>query len=162
MNVGELKRALEEAEGILTAAGAKAAGKGVRDFLEILSGRENEDIDVFFDELRRRLSAAAGSSRADRGHAHDDDRIDGYLHSLNGVGTDKAAFAAVFARLRGDRSVTKEDADTIAHGFTGGRNSWPSKAEALAAIKDWFDHKVYDAVKMQQVDQGTPWKAKRA
>ena len=54
MNVAELRQALEEAESILSAAGAKAPGKDLRAFLEILHGRDHQDVDAFFAELRQR------------------------------------------------------------------------------------------------------------
>jgi hypothetical protein len=161
MNVGELRRALEEAEGILSSAGAKAAGKDLRAFLQIFEGRDHEDINVFFDELRRRLSTIT-EPREDTPRVHDADRVDRYVAALNSAGTDKPAFTAVHAELKKDKVVSKEDVDTIAHRFTGGRTQWPSKSEALSAIQEWFDHKAYQAVKMIQVDKGTPWKAKRA
>src|SRR5438552_3492776 len=101
MNVGELRRALEEAEEILSAAGAKTAGKDLRAFLQIFAGREQEDINVFFDELRRRLSTATGA-REDAPRAHDLDRVDRYVAALNSAGTDKPAFTVVHAELKKD------------------------------------------------------------
>jgi hypothetical protein len=161
MNVGELKRALEEAEGILSAAGSKTAGKDLRTFLQIFAGREHEDINVFFDELRRRLNAASEPPAAPT-RAANGDRVDRYVNALNSTGTDKSAFTVIYNELKKDKTVSKDDVDAIAHRFTGGRAQWPSKSEALTAIEEWFDHKAYQAVKMLQVDKGTPWKAKRA
>jgi hypothetical protein len=160
MNVGELKRALEEAQDILSAAGAKTAGKDLNSFLQIFAGREHEDINVFFDELRRLLSTA--SERRATSKVPDTDRVNHYVTSLESAGTDKAAFSSIYSELTKDKALSKEDADAIAHRFTGGRATWPSKGDALLAVKQWFDHKAYQAVKMQQVDRGTAWKPKRA
>jgi hypothetical protein len=158
MNVGELRRALEEAESILAAA--KTPTKDLRAFLEVFADRDHEDIDVFFDELRRRLSIATDAADTHQ-RVPDTALIERYVRGLNDAGTDKASFATLYAQLKKDRAVQKEEADAIAHQFTGGRRNWPSRGEALAAVQDWFDHKAYQAVKMLQVDKGTAWKSKR-
>jgi hypothetical protein len=84
------------------------------------------------------------------------------VRALNAAEANKLAFETAYAELAKDRNISKDDADVVAHRYTGGRTKWSSKAEALAAIREWFDHNALQAVKMQQVDGGTPWKAKRA
>jgi hypothetical protein len=161
MNVAELRRALEEAESILSSAGAKTPGKDLKAFLAILNGRDDQDVDAFFAELRQRLGASSATPKKPTRVA-EEDTVQRYFQRLNDVGTDKAAFGVIFADLMKDKSVLKEEADAIAHRFTGGRSQWPTKSDALTAISEWFEDKSYQAVKMHQVDKGTPWKTKRA
>jgi hypothetical protein len=64
-----------------------------------------------------------------------------YVNALNKAGTDRSIFDTVHAELKHDKAVLKEEADAIAHHFTGARKEWPTRSNALTAIKNRFDHK---------------------
>jgi hypothetical protein len=155
MNVGELKRAIEEAESILSAA--KAPVKDLRTFLKIFEGREHEDIDVFFNELRSRLNAASSGSKATVAREPDQTVVQSYVDKLRAAVSSEPTFSGALTEMGADTRVQKEEIDLIAHTLTAGRTSWPSKAEAVKAIRDWFTDEAYQAAKSVQVDKGSPW-----
>jgi hypothetical protein len=82
----------------------------------------------------------------------DEEIVGSYVQRLHEAATAKQMFDRVYTDLSTDRKVGKNEADAIAHLYTGGRERWPTKGEALTAIQDWFTQKAYQAVKMKQVD----------
>jgi hypothetical protein len=155
MNVKELREVLEEADGILAAAGAKSRSKDFRRFLELLQGHDEQPVGEFLAGLRQRLKGSK-PARAKLLKRADEQRISRYIEQLRDAGIDRSIFDRVFAELSKDKGVRKEEADAIAHRYTGGRDKWPKKSDALRAIADWFAHEAYQAVKMKQVDKATP------
>jgi hypothetical protein len=154
MNVKELRAVLEDAEGILTAAGARGPSKDFRTFLELLQGRDDQPVAEFLAELRERLSGRQVAAHP-QPKEPDEDVVAYYVRHLHEAGTAKHVFDGVFSDLSSDRRVGKDEADAIAHAYTGGRDRWPKKSEALRAIEDWFTDGTYQAAKMKQVDKAT-------
>jgi hypothetical protein len=155
MNVKELREVLQEAEGILAAAGAKGPRKEFRAFLELFKGQDDRPVADFLAELREHLTGRQSPS-VSQPRGPDEEVVLHYVQRLRSAGTVKSVFDRVYADLSDDSRVSKEEADAIAHQYTGGRDKWPKKAEALTAIADWFAHGAYQAVKMKQVDKATP------
>jgi hypothetical protein len=154
MNVKELREVLAEAEGILTAAGAKGPSKEFRAFLDLLGGRDDQPVAEFLAELRGRLNGSQPAS-ATEANGTDERVVAYYVERLKVADTARHQFDMVYADLSGDRRVGKAEADAIAHRYTGGRDKWPKKSEALEAIKNWFRQGSYQSVKMKQVDKAT-------
>ena len=154
MNVKELREVLEEAEGILVAAGAKGPSKDFRTFLELFKGHDDRPVAEFLAELRGRLSGPQRPPEV-QPTGPDEEVVAYYVQQLHGAGTAQHVFDRVYADLLNDRRVGKAEADAIAHRYTGGRDKWPKKNEALRAIENWFTQGAYQAVKMKQVDKAT-------
>jgi hypothetical protein len=155
MNVKELREALEEAEGILAAAGAKSRSKDFRSFLDLLNGHDERPVKEFLADLRHRLNGSQTAPPKSSKQLNEQVVI-GYIERLRDASINRTSFDRVFAELTKDKSVRKNEADAIAHRYTGGREKWPKKSDALRAIADWFTHEAYQAVKMKQVDKATP------
>lgn len=156
MNVKELREVLEEAEGILAAAGAKGQSKEFRAFLGLLSGHDHRPVSEFLAELRKRLNGESVPTRGAEERA-DEATVARYVQRLRDAGADRRTFDLLFAELVKDDRVGKDEADAIAHLYTGGRDKWPKKGEALRAITDWFAHEAYQTVKLKQVDKASRW-----
>ena len=56
MNVRQFRRALEDAAGILAAAGATKQHKEILAFIEIFEGHDDDEVGEFLAELSRRLA----------------------------------------------------------------------------------------------------------
>jgi hypothetical protein len=147
MNVKELRQALEEAAGILAAAGAKGPSRDLGAFLKLFDGHDDQPVEQFLSDLKVRLDRPAPVPKRER--PPDEQTVERYVQRLRQVGTDKILFDSVFAEISNDRAIRKEEADAVAHKYIGGRESWPTKREALEAIKQWFAHLAYQAVKLR-------------
>jgi hypothetical protein len=155
MKVKELRDVLEEAESILSAAGAKVPSKDFRIFVDLFKGHDDRPVADFLAELRGRLNGRQPQPKY-QPKAVDEMVVTHYVKRLRDSGTDQYAFEGIQADLSNDSRVGKSEADAIAHLYTGGREKWPSKSEAMNAIADWFTHEAYQAVKMKRVDKATP------
>jgi hypothetical protein len=154
MNVKELREVLEEADGILAAAGAKVQSREFRTFLDLLKGHDHRLVEDFLADLREHLNGQHANARSTGGHA-DTGTVTRYVQRLREVGTDKHAFDRLFDELSNDNRIGKDEADAIAHLFIGGRIRWPRKSDALRAISDWFAHEAYQSVKLKQVEKAS-------
>jgi hypothetical protein len=67
---------------------------------------------------------------------------------LKAAGSDREAFNAVRADLT---KMSKDELNAIQHEYIGGRETWPTKREALTAIENHFRAREYEATKMVQV-----------
>ncbi len=141
MIVKRLREALEEAAGIMAAAGAKTQHKAFQTFLDIFKGHDNQPVPEFLAGLQREL--------------RQEPAVDRYIERLLEAGIDKKAFDSVFAELSKDKSIRKDEANAIARRYTEGLASWPTKARAMKEIKTSFAERALDAVKMRQVDKAS-------
>jgi hypothetical protein len=137
----KLREALEEAAGIVAAAGAKAQFRALQRFVEVFEGQDDEPVSQLMADLRRRL--------------HMEPAVDRYIERLVGAGVDKKAFDSVLSELSKDRDIRKDQANAIAREYTEGSATWPTKAGALKEIKASFAERALDAVKMRQVDKAS-------
>jgi len=154
MYVREFREALEEAESILAAAGAKSRSKELHSFIDLLRAHDEQPVKAFLGDLRQRLNGLKPPPRPPKGV--NEQTVVRYVERLRDASVDRGIFDRVLAELTKDKSVRKGEADAIAHRYTGGRDKWPKKADALRAIADWFAREAYQAVKMKQVDKATP------
>ena len=137
----KLREALEEAAGIVAAAGAKAQSRALQRFVEVFKGQDDQPVSQLMADLRRRL--------------HTEPTVDRYIERLVGAGVDKKTFDSVFAEISKDRDIRKDQANAIAREYTEGSATWPTKARALKEIKASFSERALDAVKMRQVDKAS-------
>src|SRR5215471_15270227 len=133
MIVKRLREALEEAAGIVAAAGAKTQHKALQTFLEIFAGRDDQPVPEFLAGLQRQLRQEPAIGR--------------YVERLLEAGIDRKVFDSVFAELSKDKSIRKDEANAIARRYTEGQTSWPTKARAMKEIKTSFVERAFDAVK---------------
>ena len=141
MNVKKLRETLEEAVGIMAAAGARAQSKALQAFVDIFKGQDDQPISQLIVDLQERL--------------HPEPAVDLYTERLIKAGIDKRAFDSVLAEISKDRTVRKDQANAIAGKYTEGGAHWPSKARAIKEIKASFAERALDSVKMQQVDKAS-------
>ena len=137
----KLREALEEAAGIVAAAGAKVQSRALQRFVEVFKGQDDQPVSQLMADLRRRL--------------HMEPAVDRYIERLVGAGVDKKAFDSVLSELSKDRDIRKDQANAIARKYTEGSATWPTKARALKEIKASFAERALDAVKMRQVDKAS-------
>jgi hypothetical protein len=141
MIVKRLREALEEAAGIMAAAGAKTQYKALQTFVDIFKGQDDQQVPEFLAGLQRQLCQEPS--------------VDRYIEQLLAAGIDKKAFDSVFAELSKDKSIRKDQANAIARRYTDSHASWPTKARAMKEIKASFAERALDAVKMRQVDKAS-------
>ena len=137
----KLREALEEAAGIMAAAGAEAQSMALQRFVEVFKGQDDHAVSQLMADLRRRL--------------HTEPAGDRYIERLVGAGVDKKAFDSVLAEISKDKDIRKDQANAIARKYTEGSATWPTKARALKEIKASFAERALDAVKMRQVDKAS-------
>ena len=141
MNVKGLLKALGALRGIVAAAGAKKAAEGVRTLEGLFQEGDERPVDQALGELRDILASEKLAAR------------ETYLKRLVDAGSDEAAFNAVHLELDKNKGISKEDADAIAHSFTGGRKSWRNRKGALDAIRKKFNERSYQEGKMRIVEK---------
>lgn len=141
MMLQKLIDALAGLRHVIAASGSKKVSDGLKPLEELLQAQKSGDVASALHELRETLSRDKART------------LQLYVERLNQSGIDADAFARVAADLRADKFVDKEDADEIAHRYTGGRKKWPTRAAALKAIQKKFDERVYQASKMEIVKQ---------
>ena len=146
MNVKSLREAIRTIADFLDASGAGPRGKSLHAVYVLLEGHDDESLEEFLAGLRQRSKEAKP-----RVSAANDATVASYVQRLRAAGTDKSAFDQVFDELIKDKMVRKVEADAIAHAYTGGRQEWPTKRMALAAIATWFRGLAFDQTKMCRV-----------
>jgi hypothetical protein len=137
----KLREALEEAAGIMAAAGAKAQFRALQRFVEVFKGQDDWPVSQLMADLQRRL--------------HMEPAVDRYIERLVGAGVDKKAFDSVLAEISKDRDIRKDQANAITRKYTEGSATWSTKARAVKEIKASFAERALDAVKMRQVDKAS-------
>ena len=146
MRVSKLRRVLADLGSILTAAGSTKPAEDVARLAELMVGRDHQPVEEFLEELRGDIAPPTSSEIA---AAH--------IARLREAGTDEVSFRHALQMLTSDRAVKKAQADRVAHGYIGGREKWPSRTAALAAIEKEFVSRLYDASKMKEVARSRPW-----
>jgi hypothetical protein len=139
MIVKKLIESLFGIASVLDAAGSKKVATDVRSAVKLVSADPDADAHMALAELRQILSQEKASLAAD------------YVLLLNEAGTDEATFGDVHARLSADKLIGKDEADAVAHRYTGGRKQWPSRKAAVDAIRKKFVERAYQESKMKVV-----------
>lgn len=145
MNLKRLRDIIADVAGIVGASGARQSAEDVRALTQALDGPDERAADEAIDELESLISQEERLRR------------EAHIKRLLEAGTDKSSFEAVFAELKNDRRVLKEDADAIAHAYTKGRKKWPSRKAALDAIRKKFVERAYQESKMRIVEKSKVW-----
>ncbi len=137
-----VKKLLDSLTGIaslLDAAGSKKVAADVRSSTQLFPSKTGGNADHALAELRELLSQEKATL------------VSAYVARLGEAGTEDAAFNAVYADLSADKMIGKDEADAIAHAYTGGRKSWPSRKAAVDAIRKKFVERAYQESKMKVV-----------
>ena len=122
MSVKRLAETLGELGDIVEAAGAKKVADGLRTIRGLFERDADRNANEALEELRSVLASEKSTLRLT------------YLKRLNEAGTDAAKFDAVAKELEQSKQMGKEDIDSIAHDFTGGRKKWPSRKAGIQAL----------------------------
>jgi hypothetical protein len=139
MKVQDLRTVLEEVKAIYDASGADKSASDFADFLELLDGHEDQDIDDFLAELSSLLRATSEKGRKAQGGRQPDAQIvASFLDRLTSAKTDQTEFDVVYAQLGANKQVRVEEMNAIAHGYIKGRESWGARTAAYKAIKKKF------------------------
>lgn len=146
MKTKALRQLLTDLAAILTVAGAKKPASELGRVADLMDGREHQYVEEFLNELRSEIRPLEPAEIAEQ-----------HVARLHAAGTDELAFRQAFDALSKDRAVKKPQANSIAHAYIGGREKWPTKAEALAAIEKEFVARRYDQSKMKEVARSRPW-----
>lgn len=146
LKVSNLRQVLAEFGSLLTAAGAKKPAEDIGRLVELTVGREDQSTAAFFDELRADIKKQTPGELVAKHIAH-----------LQAASTDEVMFQRALRLLADDKSIRKSEANKVAHGYIGGREKWPSRAAALAAIESEFAARCYEARKMKEVARSRPW-----
>ena len=141
MNVKQLLASLQGLAGVIEAAGAKKHASDLKSLEQIFDGQEDLEVGVALAELEKLLGDDKQRMR------------DEYLNRLVAAKTDEASFKAVHIEIERDQRVSKEDADAIAHSYTGGRRKWASRKASIEAIEKKFVERAYQESKMRIVER---------
>ncbi len=141
MIVKKLIDAITGLGGILQAAGSNQAAEDVRSLRKVLPEDAQTDARHALADLRELLERAQT------------DLVDAYSKRLQDAGTDESAFDTVCGDLNKDKAIGKDEANAIAHQYTGGRKKWPSRKAALDAIRKKFTERAYQEGKMKIVQR---------
>lgn len=137
-----VKKLLDSLTGIaslLDAAGSKKVAADVRSSTQLFPANTAGNADQALAELRELLSQEKAAL------------VQTYVARLNEAGTADEAFNSVYADLSADKLIGKNEADAVAHEYTGGRTSWPSRKAAVDAIRKKFVERAYQESKMKVV-----------
>ena len=157
MNAGELVAALKDLRLVLIDAGAKSAAQDVDSLLKLFVSHEDEPLEEFLAGLSETLASGGGKRKPIQGASANERVVADHLAALEGVGLNRSAFEAQLDALGRDKSAGKPELDRIAHGYIGGRQTWPSRKAALAAIETRFNERAYQSSKMKHLEKFRPW-----
>ena len=141
MIVKKLLESLQGLASVIETAGAKKHAQGLENLKGLFEGQEHRDTDEAIADLRKLLDDEKQRARGD------------YLKRLVDAKTDEAAFKSVHGELGRDPTISKEDADEIAHSYTGGRKKWATRKASLDAIQKKFVERAYQESKMKIVER---------
>lgn len=146
-SISHLRRVLQRAVSLFEASGAKAQAGDIKAVENLLAETGDTTVDEFVD---RTMTALNAPKAAELPPAE-------IVAKLNEIGTDRAKFDNLFAQLKLS-AFNKSKATATAALFTGARaTAWKSKPQALEAIRQKFEERVYLASKAALNENVTPW-----
>jgi hypothetical protein len=142
--VAQLKGVLASLESFCHATGAKPAEKDLRVLIDVLDAHSAEPLASFATHVQAWLSEAAAKPKglsktaATKSAMANEAAIASYLTALRNAGTDRAAFEAVLARLKTDKSVKSAALSELARRYANSVTKYKSTAAAHADIASAF------------------------
>jgi hypothetical protein len=135
------------------AAGAKTAEKDLQTIADALEARAAQPVAAFSAQVQAWLSEAAAkpkgrSKAATKSVASNEEAIASYLAALRDAGIDRAAFEAVLATLKADKSVKAAALAEIARRYANTVTKYKSIAAAHADISSAFTQRARFANKV--------------
>ncbi|MFM9939751.1 MAG: hypothetical protein ACKVP7_09665 [Hyphomicrobiaceae bacterium] len=147
MSITMLRGVLKRAAGLFEASGAKAQSRDIDAVEKLLADSGDATVDEF---VERTLAARNPPKPAELSPVD-------VVNKLNEVGTDRAKFEQLVAQLK-PPAFGKDKALMAASLFTGARpTAWKTKPQALEAIRQKFEERVYLAGKAALNEGVTPW-----
>lgn len=146
-SISQFRSVLQRAASLFEASGAKTQADDIKAVEQLLA----DSGDTTVDEFVHRTQAARNAPKAAELPPAE------IVAMLNDIGTDRAKFDQLFAQLKLP-AFNKARAMTTAALFTGARtNAWKSKPQALEAIRQKFEERVYLASKAALNENVSPW-----
>jgi hypothetical protein len=142
--VAQLKGVLDSLQSFCQAAGAKTAGKDLQALVDVLGAHAAAQVAVFTTHVQAWLSEAAAKPKsrskatATKGAPPNEEAIASYLATLRDAGVDRAAFEAVLAGLKADKSMKSAAVAEIARRYANTVTKYKSMAAAHADIESAF------------------------
>ena len=141
MQIKKLLKSLEQLAGLAQETGSKKTADAVRTLSSVIEDSDTDrPVEQSLHDLRELLSTEKRRF------------FERHVSQLNDAGTDDQLFKSTLEKLERDKSLAKSDIDAIAHMYTNGRTSWPSKKAALKAIRKTFVERAYQEGKMKIVE----------
>ena len=152
--VAQLKGVLASLQSFCQAAGAKTAEKDLKVLADALAVHGAQPVETFSAYVQVWLSEAAakpkGRSRspATKNTTSNEEAIASYLEALHNAGIDRAAFEAVLATLKADKSLKSPEVAEIARRYANTVTKYKSIAAAHAGISSAFTERARFASKV--------------
>ena len=152
--VAQLKDSLDSWQSFCQAAGAKTAEKDLKVLADALAVHGAQPVETFSAYVQVWLSEAAakpkGRSRspATKNTTSNEEAIASYLEALHNAGIDRAAFEAVLATLKADKSLKSPEVAEIARRYANTVTKYKSIAAAHAGISSAFTERARFASKV--------------
>jgi len=150
--VARLKKALDSLQSVCQATGAKTAEKDFKALADALHAHAAQPLEAFSAHMQAWLSEAAvqpkGKTTATKGATASEQAIASYLGALRNAGTDRAAFEAVLATLKTDKSVKSAALAELARRYANTVTKYKSIAAAHADIASAFTQRARFASKV--------------
>jgi len=153
--VAQLTSVLDMLRSFCRAAGAKAAEKDLKALADALEAHAAQPLEAFSDHVQACLSEAAAAkpkgrrkSTATTSATSNEEAIAPYLAALRDAGVDRAAFEAVLATLKADKSLKSPAVAEIARRYADTVTKYKSIAAAHADISSAFTQRARFASKV--------------
>jgi hypothetical protein len=152
--VAQLKDLLESLQSFCQAAGAKMAEKDLKLLADALAVHAAQPVETFSAYVLGWLSEAAAKpkgrskSAATKSATSNEEAIASCLAALRNAGIDRAAFEAVLARLKADKSLKSPEVAEIARRYADTVTKYKSIAAAHADIASAFTQRARFASKV--------------
>lgn len=147
MSMDQLRGVLKRAAALFDAGGARTQATNLEAVERLLADSGDQSVDDFVD---RTVAAMNAPKPADMEPAQ-------IVAALNEIGTDRNRFNQLVAQLKVP-AFNKAKATATASLFTGAKpTAWRSKPQALEAIRQKFEERVYLAAKAAANANVTPW-----
>ena len=148
MNITQLRETLQRAAALFKSGGATSQAAALEAAERLLADSGDETVEQFVERSRTPARTSAPTAPVD---------IDALVQDLYDWRSDPERFAQFYKQMEG-RNFDKETAIAVASKFLGLKpKHFKTKPEALRAIKQKFDDRLYLASKSAMNSKVTPW-----
>ncbi len=155
MKVKELQIALQDIANVLEVAGTKSIQKDFQGILKLLDGADEQDLDLFLQDLESNLVAALKQSKTKKSPSFDKALVLNYTQKLHDADMDDKIFAQIVAEMKDDKNLHKAELVEIASLYKARPASTITKLHQ--SIRTKFYERIYDRDATEMARQATPW-----